>query len=93
MAVGVACSGTFETCEQHSTGAFGPNGGNNKTITVIGAPEVGLLSGPAPGTLVALFSVPPLPGVFVNGVMSVPGPGVVSLPGTGALCSTAAACP
>src|SRR6185369_12779105 len=35
--VGTACAGFFESCEQRTNGAFGPNGGLNRTITPVGS--------------------------------------------------------
>src|SRR6185436_6142436 len=58
MSIGAACSGTFESCEQRSNGAFGPNGGNNRTVVAIGD-GTSLLAGPADGHLVSIFSIPP----------------------------------
>jgi hypothetical protein len=92
MAVGAACAGTFETCEQRTNGAFGPGGGGNNTITVIGASS-GLLSGPAAGTLVSIFGIPPTFNATVDAAGDLPGPGAVALPGTAALCSSANPCP
>jgi hypothetical protein len=41
-----------------ASGAFGPNGGANRTITVIGT-AANILGSPAPMTLVSLFSIAP----------------------------------
>jgi hypothetical protein len=87
------CSGTFEACEQRDQGAFGPNGGAVRTITEIGAPQAGILGGPAPGVLVSVFSIPPTFDPTVDAAGNLPGPGAVSLPVTGTLCADAMACP
>ena len=91
MAVGAACSGTFESCEQRSNGAFGPAGGNNKTITAIGN-SMSVLSGPAPATLVSVFTIRPTFDATVDTAGDLPGPGAVALPGTARLCADAMAC-
>jgi hypothetical protein len=92
MAVGPACSGTFESCEQRNNGAFGPAGGANRTIVAIGS-ATSLLGGPAPGTLVSVFSIPPTFDSTVDAAGDLPGPGAVALPGTAALCASADPCP
>jgi hypothetical protein len=93
-AVGPACSGTFESCEQRSDGAFGPNGSLVKTITAIGAPAAGIGSGTAPMTIVGLFGVPPsFETSVVDPDSDLPGPGALALPGTGTLCSSVSPCP
>src|SRR6185436_9072452 len=74
MAVGPPCSGVFETCEQRSNGAFGPNGGANRTITVSGS-AMSLLGAPAATTLVGIFSVPPSFDPTVDASGDLPGPG------------------
>jgi hypothetical protein len=91
--VGPACAGVFETCEQRTGGAFGPGGASNTTITVVGVPQAGIASGPAAGTLVGIFSVPPIFNVTFDSAYDLPGPGAVTLAGTGALCADAMACP
>jgi hypothetical protein len=93
MAVGPPCGGdTFETCEQRTTGAFGPNGHANMTITAIGN-AMSLLGGPAPASLVTLFTVPMLFDGLFDGYTDLPGPGAVALPGTARTCSNAMTCP
>ena len=92
MAIGAACSGDYESCEQRSNGAFGPAGGSNRTIIAIGA-GASLLGGPADGTLVSIFSIPPTFDATVDSAGDLPGPGAVALPGTATLCSDAMACP
>ena len=93
-AVGPACGGsdTFESCEQRNTGAFGPNGGANRTILAIGS-ATSILGGPAPGTLVSVFSIPPTFDATIDSAGDLPGPGAVALPGTASLCSSANPCP
>jgi hypothetical protein len=93
MAVGTACAGTYESCEQRSNGAFGPAGGLHKTITVIGTPAGSILSGPAAATLASLFAVPPSGSATVDGFHDWPGPGAVALRGTATLCAIPASCP
>ena len=92
MAVGAACAGGFETCEQRSNGAFGPAGGSNRTITVIGN-STGILGGPAAGTLVSIFTIRPTFNATVDTAGDLPGPGAVALPGTASLCADAMTCP
>jgi hypothetical protein len=95
MAVGEACSEALngaESCEQNNQGAFGPNGGANRTIRAIGS-ATSILSGPAPGTLVSVFSIPPTFDATIDSAGDLPGPGAVALPGTATLCSSANPCP
>ena len=92
MAVGAACSGTFETCEQRNNGAFGPSGGSNRTIVAIGSSS-SILGGPAAGTLVSIFTIRPTFDATVDAAGDLPGPGAVALPGTATLCSDAMSCP
>ena len=91
-AVGTACSGTFESCEQRNNGAFGPNGGLNRTIRAIGS-AASILGGPTAARLVSVFSIPPTFDATVDTAGDLPGPGAVSLPGTANLCATASPCP
>jgi hypothetical protein len=91
-AVGAACSGVFESCLQRNNGAFGPNGGNNRTMTEIGN-AMSILAGPASATLVSIFSIRPTFDATVDAAGDLPGPGAVSLPGTASLCATANPCP
>jgi hypothetical protein len=91
MAVGPPCSGEFESCQPNTPGAFGPGGGANRTISVVGN-AMSLIGGPAAATLVGLFSIPPSYSTFdVSG--SLPGPGAITLPGTASTCSTPTSCP
>ena len=95
MAVGAPCSESLngaESCEQRTTGAFGPNGGASRTIRVIGN-AMSILAGPAGGTLVSIFSIPPTFDATIDSAGDLPAPGAVSLPGTAALCPTASTCP
>ena len=94
MAVGTACgtSDTFDSCEQREQGAFGPNGSANRTIIAIGS-ATSILGGPAPGTLVSIFSIPPTFDPTIDAAGNLPGPGAVALPGTASLCSSANPCP
>jgi hypothetical protein len=92
MAVGAACNGEFESCEQRNNGAFGPAGGANRTITAIGSAN-GILGGPAAGTLVSIFTIRPTFDATVDAAGDLPGPGAVALPGTASLCATANPCP
>jgi hypothetical protein len=86
------CTGTFEACQQRNPGAFGPNGGNVRTITAIGN-SASILGGPAFGTLVSIFSTPPTFDATVDAAGDLPGPGAVAIPGTAQTCADAMACP
>jgi hypothetical protein len=95
MAVGTPCSeadNSAESCEQRTTGAFGPNGGANRTIRAIGN-GMSILGGPAGGVLVSVFSIPPTFDATIDGAGDLPGPGAVALPGTAQSCSVANPCP
>jgi hypothetical protein len=92
MAVGAACSGEFESCEQRSNGAFGPSGGANRTIIAIGSAS-SLASGSAAATLVSVFSIRPTFDATVDAAGDLPGPGAVALPGTASLCFNAMCTP
>jgi hypothetical protein len=93
MAVGTACSGTFESCEQKNNGAFGPGGGGVATIIAIGSASGNLFSGPAKATLASVFSISPTFNATVDAAGDLPGPGAVTLPGTASLCADAMTCP
>ena len=83
MAVGAACAGTFESCEQRNNGAFGPNGGANRTLTVIGVSAGALTDNLAhAATLATLFAVGPTFEPTVDAALDFPGPGAVTLQGT-----------
>ena len=95
MAVNAMCAETLngaESCEQNAQGAFGPNGGANRTITTIGN-ATSILSGPASATLVSIFAIPPTFNATVDAAGDLPGPGAVSLVGTATLCSGPNPCP
>ena len=83
---------SFESCEQRNNGAFGPAGGNNRTVTAIGN-AMGINGGPAAGTLVSIFSIRPTFNATVDSAGDLPGPGVVALPGISRLCAAANPCP
>jgi len=89
MAVGAACSEALngaESCEQRTQGAFGPNAASNRTIKAIGN-SMSILGGPAGGTLVSVFSIPPTFDATIDSAGDLPGPGAVSIVGTATLCS------
>ena len=98
MAVGPPCDEPLESCEQRDNGAFGPNGGANATITVVGS-AASILGGPAPATLVTIFAIPPSPGDFLSGSavvdasQDIPGPGAITIQGTAQSCAVANPCP
>jgi hypothetical protein len=88
VAVGAACAEPFESCLQKNNGAFGPNGGNNRTIVAIGS-SASLLGGPSDGHLVSVFTIPPTYDATIDAAGDLPGPGAVSLPATAELCTNA----
>jgi hypothetical protein len=94
MAVGAACgvSDTFESCEQRTQGAFGPNGGGTRTIIANGS-ATSILGGPTGATLVSVFSIPPSFDATIDGAYDLPGPGVLAAPGTLETCAMANPCP
>jgi hypothetical protein len=94
MAVGPACglSDTFESCEQRTNGAFGPNGGGNRTITAMGN-ATSVLGGPAGATLVSVFSIPPSFDATIDSAYDLAGPGALALHGTLQTCPAANPCP
>jgi hypothetical protein len=83
LAVGTPCAGTYESCEQYHNGAFGPSGGNNKTINQIGSAP-GCLADELPhaAKLIGPMRFPPTFGISVDQVTSMPGPGTMGLDGT-----------
>jgi hypothetical protein len=93
MAVGPACAGDYETCGQRTNGAFGPNGGGVKTITVLGQPQDGLLCGSTTGALASLFAIAPTFGPTVDAAADFPGPAAVAIPVVGRLCPSGDGCP
>jgi hypothetical protein len=96
MAVGSPCSEASdngaESCEQRTTGAFGPNGGGNRTVRAIGN-GMGILGGPAAGVLVSVFTIPPTFDGTIDSAGDLPGPGAVAIPGTARTCTNAMTCP
>ena len=82
MAVGNACSGTFESCEQRNNGAFGPGGGGNKTINQIGT-AAGCLADELPHAvaIVGPMRIPPSYDATVDAAADLPGPGTFGLTG------------
>jgi hypothetical protein len=95
MAIGTPCAdadNSAESCEQRNQGFFGPDGGAQKTILTIGS-ATSILSGPAFGALVSIFSIPPTFDATIDGAGDLPGPGAVAIPGTASLCSSANPCP
>jgi hypothetical protein len=92
MAIGPPCSGVFESCEQRSNGAFGPNGDGNMTIRAFGN-AMSIIGSPAPLTLVSIFSVRPTFEPTMDGPADLPGPGAVALPVMAQSCATANFCP
>jgi hypothetical protein len=99
MAVGTACSEAdgpaglgAESCEQRTQGAFGPNGGGNRTIRAIGN-SMGITGGPAAATLVSVFTIPPTFDATIDGAGDLPGPGAVAIPGTAQTCTSGNPCP
>jgi hypothetical protein len=76
------CAEPLERCEQRNEGAFGPGGGANKTITLVGTPGGDLNDFlPHDATLVSAFCIPPLFDSIIDPAADLPGPGAVSLPG------------
>jgi hypothetical protein len=93
-AVGPACSGTFESCEQRDHGAYGPGGGAVKTLTVTGTPAGNAFDGnPHAQKLVTNFCIPPTFDPTVDASADLPGPGTLALTGLTELCSSPNPCP
>jgi hypothetical protein len=92
MAIGPPCSGVFESCEQRSNGAFGPNGDANMTIRAFGN-AMSIIGSPAPLTLVSIFSIRPTFEPTVDVPADLPGPGAVALPVMAQSCAIANFCP
>jgi cysteine-rich repeat protein len=80
--VGTACAGFFESCEQRTNGAFGPNGGLNRTITQVGSAP-GCLNDflPHASRVVGPFRLPPTFSPTIDAAADFPGPGTISLDG------------
>ena len=92
--LGPACTVPFESCQQRSVGAFGPNGGGVKTITAVGAPAGPLVDGLSHDqTLASVFCIPPTFTPTVDAGADLGGPAAAALHGTRKLCSTANPCP
>ena len=82
MAVGTALQpAPSRAASSANNGAFGPNGGDNRTIRAIGS-ATSILGGPAPATLVSVFTIRPTFDATVDTAGDLPGPGAVALPGT-----------
>jgi hypothetical protein len=82
MAVGTACVSTYESCEQRNNGAFGPNGGSNRTINQVGSAP-GCLADELPhaARVVGPFRIPPTFDATIDAAADFPGPGTISLDG------------
>ena len=77
------CSQPFQTCQQRSTGAFGPNGASFTTATEIGTPAGSLEDfAPHAGTMSGIFCIAPTYISIIDASSDLPGPGAVSMPGT-----------
>src|SRR5262249_52482012 len=86
-AVGPACSGTFESCEQRTNGAFGPAAGAVKTIVSLGS-TAGPLNdmGAHAATLASVFCIPPSFNASIDASSDIPGPGALAMPESLQLC-------
>jgi len=90
---GSPCTAPYNSCQQRSQGAFGPNGGAVKTITAIGVPAGAIVDGaPHEQTLASLFCIPPTNNPTVDAAADLPGPAGATLHGTRKLCA-AGTCP
>jgi hypothetical protein len=77
------CEAPFQTCQQRSTGAFGPNGSSFTTATEIGTPAGSLEDfAPHAGTMSGIFCIAPTYISVIDASSDLPGPGAVSMPGT-----------
>jgi len=91
---GPACTAPFDSCQQRTVGAFGPNGGGVKTITAVGIPAGPIVDGLSHDqTLASVFCIPPTFNATVDAGADLPGPAAAALQGTSTLCSTANPCP
>ena len=91
---GPACTAPFESCQQRSVGAFGPNGGGVKTITAVGIPAGPIVDGLSHDqTLASVFCIPPTFTPTVDAGADLGGPAAAALHGVRKLCSTANPCP
>jgi hypothetical protein len=76
-------NGSWPDCTQRTSGAFGPSGGGNHTISETGSPAGDITDGAGhTSTLVSTFCIQPTFNATVDAAGSLPGPGAVSLPGT-----------
>ncbi len=92
--VGPACQAPNDVCQQRNQGAFGPNGGGVKTITVVGSAAGSIVDGlPHAQTLASVFCIPPTGNPISDAGADLPGPAAIPLKGTRTLCSTANNCP
>jgi hypothetical protein len=92
MAVGAACAGVYETCEQRAQGAFGPNGGVVKTITAFGQTAPGICN-PADAHLATAVCVPPTFSPTVDAGYDLPAPAASVVSFTTQFCAAANPCP
>jgi hypothetical protein len=93
VAVGPGCVQPFESCQQRTAGAFGPNGGSVKTISVSGTSGAGLLTGPVQAKLVNVFCIPPTFDASADAQRDFPGPGAAGVRAELRLCDSANPCP
>ena len=91
-AVGPACAGVYETCEQRGNGAFGPGGGNVKTITALGITAPGICN-PADARLANVYCVPPVFNATIDAGYDLPGPAASVVEATTQFCPLANPCP
>ena len=92
--VGPVCDPPFDSCQQRTQGAFGPNGNNVKTITVYGTHPGSIVDGlPHDQVLASVFCIPPTENAAVDAAADLPGPCAIPLEGTHKLCATANNCP
>ena len=92
--VGPACTAPNDVCQQRNQGAFGPNGGGVKTITVVGSAAGSIVDGlPHSQTLASVFCIPPTGNAITDSGADLPAPAAIPLKGMRQLCSTADNCP
>jgi hypothetical protein len=92
--VGDVCDAPNDACQQRSQGAFGPNGGAVKTVTVLGTPAGSIVDGlPHAQRLASVFCIPPTGNAVADAGADLPGPAAIPLDGTRTLCAAANACP
>jgi hypothetical protein len=92
MALGPVCTGTFGACEQRNNGAFGPAGGNVKTITAVGMSAPGICN-PADAHLASVLCVPPVFNATIDAGYDLPGPAASVVSATTEFCPVANPCP